>query len=105
MGGDAQARDQVEIASLSTADVRTQIAVATAQAYLAIIAQKRQVEVSLRARETALAHLDYARRRLEAGAGTRLNELRAGQEVATDEARLEMRSSAVAHRAGSARAS
>jgi multidrug efflux system outer membrane protein len=84
-----QARDQIEIANLSTADVRTDIAVATAQAYLAIIAQKRQVEVSIRARETALAHLDYAQRRLAAGAGTRLNELRAGQEVATDEARLE----------------
>jgi outer membrane protein len=85
----AQARDQIEIANLSTADVRTEIAVATAQTYLSIIAQKRQVEVSLRARETSMAHLDYARRRLEAGAGTRLNELRAGQEVATNEARLE----------------
>ena len=86
----AQARDQVEIAGLSTADVRTQIAVATAQAYLAIIASKRQVEVSLRARETSLAHLDYARRRLEAGAGTRVNELRAGQEVSSNEARLDV---------------
>jgi outer membrane protein len=86
----AHARDQVEIAGLSTADVRTQIAVSTAQAYLAIIASKRQVEVSLRARETSLAHLDYARRRLEAGAGTRVNELRAGQEVASNEARLEV---------------
>jgi outer membrane protein TolC len=85
----AQARDQVEIANLSTADVRTNIAVATAQAYLAIIALKREVEVTERAHETSLAHLDYARRRLEAGAGTRLNELRAGQEVATIEARLE----------------
>ena len=84
-----QARDQVEIANLSTADVRTQIAVATAQAYLAIIALKREVEVTQRAHDTSLAHLDYARRRLEAGAGTRLNELRAGQEVATIEARLE----------------
>src|SRR5688500_1229508 len=85
----AQARDQVEIAFLSTADVRTEIAVATAQAYLAIIAQKRQVDVSVRARETSMAHLDYARRRLEAGAGTRVNELRAGQEVAANEARIE----------------
>src|SRR5688572_18663313 len=84
-----QARDQVEIANLSTADVRTDIAVTTAQAYLAIIALKREVEVTQRALETSLAHLDYARRRLEAGAGTRLNELRAGQEVATIEARLE----------------
>ena len=32
-----QARDQIEIANLSTTDVRTDIAVATAQAYLAII--------------------------------------------------------------------
>ena len=63
----AQARDQVEIANLSTADVRTNIAVATAQAYLAIIALKREVEVTQRAHETSLAHLDYARRRLEAG--------------------------------------
>jgi outer membrane protein len=85
----AQARDQVEIANLSTADVRTTIAVSTAQAYLAIIALKREVEVTQLALDTSLVHLDYARRRLEAGAGTRLNELRAGQEVATNEARLE----------------
>ena len=84
----AQAQDQVEIANLSTADARTQIAVATAQAYLAIIALKREVEVTQRALETSQAHLDYARRRLEAGAGTRVNELRAGQEVSTTEARL-----------------
>ena len=84
-----QARDQVDIARLSTADVRTNIAVATAQAYLAIIALKREVEVTQRALETSQAHLDYARRRLEAGAGTRVNELRAGQEVSTNEARLE----------------
>ncbi|HEY0285266.1 MAG TPA: TolC family protein [Vicinamibacterales bacterium] len=84
-----QARDQVEIANLLTADERTNIAVATAQSYLAIIALKREVEVTQIAIETSRAHLDYARRRLEAGAGSRLNELRAGQEVATDQARLE----------------
>jgi outer membrane protein TolC len=85
----AQARDQVGIAHLLTADERTNIAVSTAQAYLTIIAQKRQVELSFRARETSAAHLDYARRRLEAGAGTRLNEVRAGQEVSTNDARVE----------------
>ena len=84
-----QARDQFEIARLATDDERTNVAVSTAQAYLAIIALKREVEVTQRALETSLAHLDYARRRLEAGAGTRVNELRAGQEVATNEARLE----------------
>lgn len=85
----SQARDQIEVATLSSADVRKEIAVATAETYLAIIAQRRQVEVSIRARETALAHLDYAQRRLAIGAGTRLNELRAAQEVSTNEARLE----------------
>jgi outer membrane protein TolC len=85
----SQARDQIQIANLSTADVGRQIAVATAQAYLGIIAQRRQVEVNARARDAAQAHLEYAQRRLESGAGTRLNELRAAQEVSTDRARLE----------------
>ena len=85
----SQARDQVEIARLLTAEERTNIAVSTAQSYLAIIALKREVEVTQRSLDTSRAHLDYARQRLEAGAGTRLNELRAGQEVSTSEARLE----------------
>ena len=90
MGGDhAGARSGRDRRTCRRPTCARKIAVATAQTYLAIIAQKRQVEVSLRARETSMAHLDYARRRLEAGAGTRLNELRAGQEVATNEARLE----------------
>lgn len=84
-----QARDEVQVQYLASVDVRTDVAVSTAQAYLTIIATKREVEVTQRAHETSLAHLDYARRRLEAGAGTRVNELRAGQEVATNEARLE----------------
>jgi outer membrane protein TolC len=85
----SQARDQVEVANLSTADARRQIGVATAQTYLAVISQHRQLEVDQRALEAARAHLDYADRRLAQGAGTRLNELRAAQEVTADEARLE----------------
>jgi outer membrane protein TolC len=85
----SQARDQIEVANLSTADVRRQVGVATAQTYLTIIAQRRQLEVNERARDAANAHLDYAQRRLAQGAGTRLNELRAAQEVSTDEARVE----------------
>jgi outer membrane protein TolC len=85
-----QARDQIDIARLSVTDVRKEIASATAQAYLAIIADQRQIEVNLRARETAQAHLEYAQKRLAGGAGTRLNELRAAQEVAVDDARLEI---------------
>jgi len=71
------------VARIGAEETRRQIAVATSQAYLAIIAQRRQVEVNERARANAQAHLDYAHTRLEAGAGSRLNEIRAAQEVAT----------------------
>jgi outer membrane protein TolC len=84
-----QAEDQVRVAEIGTGEVRRQVAIATASAFLAVIAQKRQVEVNERARETAQAHLDFARARLEAGAGSRLNELRAAQEVATSDVLVE----------------
>lgn len=86
----AQAEDQVGISRLSVADVRRQIGVAAAQAYLSVIVQKRLVEVSQRALDTAQAQLDYNHTRVEGGVGTRLNELRSAQEVATDRARLEV---------------
>ena len=85
-----QAADQVAIATLGAVDRRRGIAVATAQAYLAVIAQKRLVDANERARETARYHVEYAEARLEAGASSRLNALRAGQELATSEALLEL---------------
>jgi outer membrane protein TolC len=85
----AQAQDQIQIAQLSVTEVRRQIAVAAAQAYLEVIALQRQVEVGLLARENAQAHVDFARARLEGGMGSKLNELRASQELATDEVFLE----------------
>lgn len=85
-----QARDQVAIARLSEADVRREIATATGQAYLAVIAAQRQIEVDQVAIENAQAHVDYARARLEAGGGSKLNELRAAQELEIDRVRLEI---------------
>ena len=85
----AQAEDQIRVARLSVTETRRQIALATAQAYLGVIAQQRQVEVNERARENAIAHVDYARARFQGGAGSRLNELRASQELSTDEVFLE----------------
>jgi HAE1 family hydrophobic/amphiphilic exporter-1 len=85
-----QAMDQLEIARLAVADTRRQIAVATASAFLAVIAQKRQVEVSLTAIETARGQLDYNTRRREGGIGSRLNELRSAQVLAANEALLEV---------------
>ncbi len=85
----AQARDQVGIARIGAEETRRQIALAVSQAYLAVIAQKRQVSVNTRALENGRAHLSYASARLQAGAGSRLNELRAAQEASTDEVLLE----------------
>lgn len=85
-----QAKDQVEVATLSVGEVRQQIAVGTAQAYLAVIAARRQVQVAETSLEAARAHLDYAQKRLEGGAGSRLNQLRAAQAATTDEGRLEL---------------
>jgi outer membrane protein len=85
----AQARDQVFVAERGAADVRRQIGVATAEAYLAIIAERRVLESNTRARDTARAHFAYAQQRFEGGVGSRLNALRAEQELSGDEARVE----------------
>ncbi len=85
----AQAGDQIKVARLSVDETRRQIAIATAQAYLAVITQHRLVEANERARANAQAHLDDATARLQSGAGSRLNQVRAAQELATYEALLE----------------
>lgn len=85
-----QAMDQVEIARLSVTDARRQIAVATADAYLTVIAQKRQVDVIMTAIETARGQLEYNTRRREGGVGSRLNELRSSQVLSSAEAQLEV---------------
>ena len=85
----AQAQDQIRVARLGVDESRRQIALATGTAYLVVIAQQRLVDVNVRARENAQAHVDYARALLQGGAGSRLNELRAAQELSTDEVLLE----------------
>jgi len=85
----AQAADQVGVARLAGDETRRQIALAVSEAYLAVIATHRQVSVNTRALENGRAHLSYASARLQAGAGSRLNELRAAQEASTDEVLLE----------------
>jgi len=85
----AQAKDQVDVAKFSVADVRRAIAESAAEAYLAVITAHRQVDVDERALAAAQAHLDFAQKRLDAGAGSRVNQLRAAGEVSTDQSRLE----------------
>jgi outer membrane protein TolC len=85
-----QSRDQVEVTTRQAADARTQIASATGRAYLAVIAAHRQIDVNERALESSRAHLDYATKRLEGGAGSRLNQMRAAREVSAEEVQLEV---------------
>ena len=79
---------QVEIARLSADDARRAVAVATARTYISVMAQHRLVQITIQARDGARAHLEDAHARFEVGSGNRLDEVRAAQEVATDEAQL-----------------
>jgi hypothetical protein len=64
--GVGQARDLYDVATAGAAETRQRVMVAAAEAYLAVIAARRQVDVSERAIDSARAHLDYATRRLKA---------------------------------------
>jgi len=86
----AQAQESTQVAEFSAADTRRQTAFATADAYLIIIARRRVVEANERARDTARAHFDLAHELEQRGRGSRLNELRAQQEVSTDEGLVEV---------------
>ncbi len=84
-----QAGDQVIVAQQNEKDVRRQVAVAAGQAYLAIIARRRVLDLNTRARENAQAHFMFANQRFQGGLGSRLNAIRAEQEVFTNETRIE----------------
>src|SRR2546427_6451172 len=84
----SHAGDQVDIARISLEDARRFVAVATARTYITVMAQHRLVQVTTQARDSARAHLEDAHARFEVGSGNRLDEVRARQELATDEAQL-----------------
>ena len=92
-----QAKDQVDVARLNAADVRRTLAVSTARAYLAIIAQKRLLETAITARDNAKGHFDFTRAQLVGGVGNRLDEIRAAQELTSDEALLQNQEVALFH--------
>jgi outer membrane protein TolC len=90
-----QARDVIHVAESGEAEARRQVAFATAQAYLAIIARRRVFEADVRARDTAKAHYQLAQQQHTAGSGSLVNELRAqqllsSQEVLVEEASFEV---------------
>jgi outer membrane protein TolC len=85
----AQAADTRRVAQANADEVRRQTSLATADAYFTVVARRRDVDVNIRARDLARAHFDYAHELLERGAGSRLNELRAQQELSVDETLVE----------------
>jgi outer membrane protein TolC len=85
----AQADDVKAVSELTVAETKRQVAFATADAYLTIITQRRVVEANLLARDTAKAHFDLATELERQGTGSRLNALRAQQQVSIDEGLVE----------------
>jgi outer membrane protein TolC len=90
-----QASDQVGIARISAEEVRRDVALTAAGSYLAVVAAQHQRDIAMRNRDTAKALEDYARTRLEAGQGSRLNHVRAVQELASAEGLVQIAQLAV----------
>jgi outer membrane protein len=84
----SQASANVETAKASSEDVRRTLAVGTARAYLAVIAQKRQVDTIARAVAADRSHFDFTHTRFAGGVGNRVDEVRAAQQLAADQAQL-----------------
>ena len=84
-----QAEDNVTVAELNAVEVRRQIAFSTADAFLAVIAQRRVVEANVRARDVAKAHFDLANELEQRGSGSHVNTLRAQQQWSNDERLVE----------------
>ncbi len=83
------ASEQVDVARLSAEDVRRQVAVATARAYVSVLSQHRLADANQQAADNAREHYEDAQARLSAGTGNRLDLVRAGQELATSESQLQ----------------
>jgi outer membrane protein TolC len=84
----SQARTNLMSTRAGNQDARRTVALLAARAYLAVIAQKRQLDINARALATDHAHYDYAHTRLVGGVGNRVDDVRAAQQVASDEALL-----------------
>ncbi len=84
-------------AVVMAADLRRQVAVSTARAFLSVVAQRRVIVVGEQARDTAKAHHHFAATRLAGGVGRAIDEVRADQELATAEAQIEIAQSGLAH--------
>lgn len=83
-----RSKDNIELAKVASIDVRRDVALAAARAYLTVIAQKRVLNSAQRALNTARAHEEFATTRFQGGVGNRLDAVRASTERATAEVRV-----------------
>jgi outer membrane protein TolC len=86
---DRRAQEGRHIAEDSAADVRRLVAQAAANAYLAVLAQHRQIRSTEAARANSRAHASYASTRLAGGVGHSIDDVRARQDLATVEVQLQ----------------
>jgi outer membrane protein TolC len=91
----AHASEQVDVARLSAEDVRRQIAITAARTYVSVLAQHRLVDANQQAVDNARDHYEDAQARLSAGTGSRLDLVRAGQELATSQSQLQAATTAL----------
>lgn len=85
----ARADEGVGLARLTHAEARRQLALATARAFLAVVAQQRILESAERALTAARAHEEFSRARLAGDVGNRIDAVRAAQDRARDETRVQ----------------
>jgi outer membrane protein TolC len=81
-----ESRMSADATRATSADARRLVAYATGQAYLAVYAQKLVIEVDETARDNARSHAAYTHQRYAGGVGNSIDEVRAIQEAASDEA-------------------
>ncbi len=90
-----RAAQSVDAVRATANDVKRQVAVGAARAWLAVLASKRLVSAATLARDSAKAHLDYARERFSGGVGNKLDEIRAAQELSVSTTQMETALSAL----------
>jgi outer membrane protein TolC len=83
-----QAKDNQQVARAAASSVQRDLALSVAHAYLTVLALHRGIEAQQRALANARDHFEYAHARYAGGIGSQLDDVRAGQEVATNEAQL-----------------
>ncbi len=83
-----RADDQAHVVDFNEKAIARDVVVGAARSYLAVLLQKRAVEVAIRARDTSKAHFDYSVAREKGGLGSKLDAVRAGQELETSETQV-----------------